>query len=122
MCPREPDADCRSPGGEKCTARSGSTRGSAYIAPGETIFSAIPGDLYNDGFGSGTSFAAALVSAAAAIEICWHYSFVVVFISLKLVLAITLLRRRSPLASWLATFAIHRPASITQMTHALECA
>jgi hypothetical protein len=36
-------------------------------APGETLFSAIPGSQYNGEFGSGTSFAAPLVSGVAAI-------------------------------------------------------
>ena len=37
------------------------------VAPGETIFSTIPGAQYNGTFGSGTSFAAPIVSGAAAL-------------------------------------------------------
>jgi hypothetical protein len=45
-------------------------------------------------------------TAAATIAVAWHYFFIVVFIALKLVLAIQLLRQRAPLRSWLGVGAI----------------
>lgn len=54
-------------------------------------------------------------TAAATLAVSWHYFFIVVFIALKLVLAIEFLRRRSPLRSWLWVGGIQLPFAGTMM-------